>query len=153
MDVDPATAGIQPERTQTFYGLDGQINYELIATSGGDLTKDYVYDTQGRVRTIDHFADTDGNHTYDTGETLISGFTYQYNADGNRQSETVVDQFGQITTQSWVYDGLNHVSKDTFDGYDGQGNALKYTDTMSYDLSSNRVSTICMPCSTMPAPS
>lgn len=53
--------------------------------------------------------------------------------------ETAVNEDAQVTTKTWSYDGLNRLVKETFDGVDGSGDELKYTDTFEYDLSSNRV--------------
>ena len=75
---------------------------------------------------------------YDSGsETLFDKFDYSYFADGSRASETRTNADG-TTTIEWTYDGLNRLIEEEFSGYDGQGDALAYTDTYSFDLASNR---------------
>ena len=83
VDVDPVAPGVQAEATRTVFAKDGQIDYELVPTAGGDVTTDYGYDSQGRVNEVDHFVDADGNHVFNSGasvgDTLLSGSTYSYN--------------------------------------------------------------------------
>src|SRR5207237_10494005 len=132
---------------RTIFALDGQIDYELVPTAGGDVTTDYAYDSQGRVNEVDHFVDSNGNHVFNSGvggETLLSGSTYSYNLDDTRSGETdsYYDGTAQATKSStiaWLYDGEGRLIQENFEGVDGLGNPLKYQDTFAYDFCGNRI--------------
>ena len=154
VDVDPSAAGVQAETTRTVFATDGRIDYERLPTAGGgggggELTKDWSYDGQGRVASVRHFADLDGDGAWDDGsgvdpqEVLVSGFAYTHFADGSRSSETATDAAGRETTRSWGYDALNRLVSEAYDGFDGGGDdgvpdPLAYTDAFGFDLSGNR---------------
>ena len=100
----------------------------------------HAADAQGRVAGVEHFADADGDHQLDAGEVLLAGFAYGYFADGSRRSEVWTDAAGRVTTKGWAYDGLNRLVGEQYDGFDGGGDALAYTDAFAFDLAGNRVS-------------
>ena len=86
--------------------------------------------------------DGDSDRQYDSGsETLFDKFEYTYTLDGSRASETRTNADG-TTTIEWTYDGLNRLISEEFSGFDGQGDALGYVDTYSFDLSSNRMALV-----------
>jgi hypothetical protein len=87
----------------------------------------------GRPSAVDHFADNNNDHAYDPGDTLLFEASYTYNNDGTRKGETDTDAQGNVTAEAWTYDGDGRVAGETFDGFDGQGRALDYTDTFTYD--------------------
>lgn len=115
------------------YVADGRLDYELLANG---VTKDYVYDALGRVEDLSHFIDTNGNHTWDAGETLRARFQYTYDKASNRTSSVeTID--GQTQTFTYQYDALNRLIEEDFQGPNGTGS---YTDRFAFDLTSNRLS-------------
>ncbi|HEV7299861.1 MAG TPA: DNRLRE domain-containing protein [Tepidisphaeraceae bacterium] len=142
IDVDSGATGNQPERTDTVFAVDGQIDYELTWTKSGGVkvTEDRTYDTQGRVASARHFVDANDNHAYDTGESLVEGLVYTYDKDGSRRSETRTNAVG-TTAVMWAYDGLGRVAREALAGLDGSGDPLTYVDRFRYDFSGNRIET------------
>jgi hypothetical protein len=123
------------------FATDGQIDYELSSAAGGEVTSDFVYDSLGRVSEMDHFADSNGDHVFDTGDTLLGSFHDDYFADGNKSQEIANDGNSHVTTTTWKYDGEGRLTSETFDGFDGLSNPLKYADGFTYDLLGNRIVT------------
>jgi hypothetical protein len=113
------------------FAVDGQIDYQTATTAGGIVTTDDAYDAQGRPTAVNHFVDNNGNHVFDSGDTLLSGTSDTYNDDDTRKSETSTDAQGHVTSESWTYDGDGCVASETFDGFDDQGHALDYTDSFT----------------------
>lgn len=138
VDADPSAPGTQPEATLYAYDAAGMLDYEMFRAAGGDVTKDFGYDAQGRVSYVRHFRDGDGDHALDAGEALLDGFAYTYLADGSRSGEAWTDSLGNVTTRAWAYDALNRLVTETYAGVDGSADALTYTDAYRFDLASNR---------------
>jgi RHS repeat-associated protein/fibro-slime domain-containing protein len=150
VDANSTLSGAQSDDTITYYDTSGQIDYELITNKDGTLlTKDIQYDSLGRTDLIQYFVDVGTlNHQWNSGETSLNKFEYTYYDDNSRASEVWTNQYGQGSTTSWTYDGLNRLVTETFDGSDPAemngstpvyGSRLKYTDTFTYDLVGNRL--------------
>jgi RHS repeat-associated protein len=106
------------------------------------VTSDYHYNSMSRADKLVHFIDADGDHTFDPGETLYDSFSYAFNLDGSKQSVTETSAVSptetRTTTIAWVYDNLNRLTRETYDGYDASGESLGYRDTFTLDRVGNR---------------
>ena len=118
----------------TSYGYDLIGNLDYTELSSGVVT-DYQYDDHNRLLNVIQFVDVgDGNHVFDSGETIIAASIYGLNLDGTRASELI---FG-VGSYTWTYDNLGRLKEESFDtsitGLDD------YTDVYSFDLVGNRLS-------------
>ena len=130
---------------RTFYQADGAIDYELLVdadgTANGVLTKDFAYDSLGRVEGVTHFADLDGDATFDAGETLLERSLYSFFADGRRSGEVRTDANGDVITTSWSYDGLGRLAGESMSAPTLVAD-FTYSETYLHDLLGNRLKVV-----------
>ena len=120
----------------TTYGYDADGNLDWTEQSNG-ITSDYQYDELNRLTELDHFIDTNHDHAFESGETLIAKYHYELDADGNRTQDTETDDQGRTSIFYWGYDAENRLTSEVMDSYDdGQDYIARY----AFDLSSNRMS-------------
>jgi RHS repeat-associated protein len=141
--VGNRTSMADPDGGVTTYAYDAASRPISLTNHLGQTTR-YSYDSRGRLSRKDYHNGTYVLYTYDranrllsvvnkksTGE-VISSYTYEYDAVGNRTKMTEAD--GGVT--SYTYDALNQLTKAVYpDGafqeydYDAIGNRLVLTDT------------------------
>ncbi len=131
-----------PEGGKTFYEYDGANQLIKLINPLGEVTR-YTYDSGGRLVRKDLHNGTYAEYNYDqvnrllslvnkkSSSEVISSYTYEYDAVGNRIKMTEAD--GGVTT--YTYDALNRLTKATYPGgsfqeftYDAVGNRLSLRD-------------------------
>ena len=127
--------GVAVDATTTYvYNPGGELEQK---TAPGGVTTSYTYDSLGRLRSLEV---QDGS-----GELVFSQTGIRYDRAGNRTGLTEMTSapgraVDIVASMEWTYDGLNRLVRE----YRGTSNytqvGLRYTDTFTYDLNSNRVS-------------
>ncbi len=137
IDVDPITAGNQPEVTDYVYDLLG--NLDQVRLPNG-VVSDYDYDSLNRLDLLREFNDSNSNHVYDDGvDTLLAEYDYELAADGRRTGVTekiLVDQTLEETQIDWLYDDLGRLIQEESES---DNSAYDYTTDYTYDLAGNRI--------------
>jgi RHS repeat-associated protein len=159
VDVDPNTAGNQPETESYAYMLNGSLDYEI---NPDGSTTDYTYDDLNRLTDIDEYRiDPNVSPGLDpdfTDNPKLSEYSYSLRDDGKRDSadEVIYDTNGTTvlshTQFDWTYDDAGRLTDEIFTdvgnlldslpspGGEGQGEGVQnYHTSFEYDLTGNRL--------------
>jgi RHS repeat-associated protein len=133
-----------PSAQLTSYTYDGQNRPETAVTAAGTTT--YTYWPDDLLRTITYPNGVVATHGYDLADRLtsltngsVSSYTYAYDDNGNRTSQTELNG-GTTETTTYTYDDLNRLKTVTYPadssfptgrvvtyGYDAVGNRIAET--------------------------
>ncbi|MEM7782867.1 MAG: putative Ig domain-containing protein [Planctomycetota bacterium] len=144
VDVDPGTAGDQPDLT--VYGYDLLGNLDTVAYSNG-LIHEYDYDSLNQLDELYHWVDEDGDSIRGTDE-IRALFDYSLREDGKRigSVETYYDAAGTLLTTNtfaWNYDAAGRLIQEvTTSNGDSSYTFDEYTLDWEYDLTGNRTSQV-----------
>ncbi len=124
------------------YDAVGNLAFVIVAADvpGSSTVSQYTYDELNRLDLLEHYFDANNNQQFDAGDRRLATFDYEVRADGRRTgvTEETYDIAGLLTqtnTIAWVYDGLNRLVAEYFDG---EGTTHDFIDFYTYDLIGNR---------------
>lgn len=156
VDVDPNTAGNQPEAESYAYTLNGSLDYEI--NPDGSIT-DYTYDELDRLTDLDEYRASTTTPNVFTDNPKLAEYNYTLRADGKKESADEIIYATDGTTPvshtqfDWTYDNASRLTDEVFTdvgdllhfpspGGEGQGEGAavdNYHTAFEYDLTGNRL--------------
>jgi len=124
------------------YDAVGNLAFVIVAADAvGSMVSQYTYDDLNRLDLLEHYYDENNNQQFDGIDRRLATFDYEVRTDGRRtgvieQTYNAAGTLTQTNTIAWVYDGLNRLVEERFDG---QGiDDHDFIDVYTYDLMGNR---------------
>jgi RHS repeat-associated protein len=143
LDIDPVTAGNQPEAESYAYDLLGNLDYEI---NPDGSTTDYTYDELNRLTDLDEYRASTTTPSVFTDNPKLAEYNYTLRADGKNESADEIIYATNGTTPvshtqfDWTYDNASRLTDEVFTDV---GNLMadvdNYHTAFEYDLTGNRL--------------